>query len=121
MRDRQMLELGVGADLWRLFKWGAIAAYCLVLALALILPRTPRLKLLWAGLVLLPLLVVVVLSSDRALKNRGRYEEAKKLFDEHCKTAGVRINRTVADVEGVLLLKRRPDDWHSPDQFEAVD
>ena len=41
-------------------------------------------------------------------ERKGRYEKAKALFDERCKTAGEKIYRIVDNVEGVLLLKVRP-------------
>jgi hypothetical protein len=46
--------------------------------------------------------------------NRAEYaakiKEAKKVFDDRCKNvAGVKIYRTVPEVEGVLLLKVRPN------------
>ena len=38
---------------------------------------------------------------------RQKYEKAKALFDERCKTAGEKIYRTVENVEGVLLVNTR--------------
>jgi hypothetical protein len=40
---------------------------------------------------------------------KQRYEKAKALFDERCKTAGEKIYRTVEGVEEVLLVNPRPE------------
>lgn len=45
-----------------------------------------------------------------AQERKARYEAAKALFDERCKTAGEKIYKTVDNVEGVLLLNLRPND-----------
>ena len=47
-------------------------------------------------------------------QNRAEYlakiKEAKALYEDRCKhVAGIKINKTVADVDGVLLLKIRPE------------
>lgn len=39
---------------------------------------------------------------------KEKYAKAKALFAERCKTAGVIVNRTVKDVEGIELIKVRP-------------
>ncbi|MFW2177068.1 MULTISPECIES: hypothetical protein [unclassified Moraxella] len=42
---------------------------------------------------------------------QDRYSTAKAIFDERCKSAGEKIYKTVDNVEGVTLLKVRPD-WN---------
>jgi hypothetical protein len=42
-------------------------------------------------------------------QRKAQYEAAMARFEERCKTAGERVYRTVEDVEGVLLLKVRPE------------
>lgn len=42
---------------------------------------------------------------------KQRYDKAKALFDERCKSAGEKIYRTVEGVEGLLLLKKRDSDY----------
>jgi hypothetical protein len=37
-----------------------------------------------------------------------RYSEARQLFEKRCKTAGVKIHRTVQDVDGIFIIKVRP-------------
>ncbi len=64
-----------------------------------------------AAFLLASLWVTTAWSYDPA--NREEYQakikEAKRVFDDRCKNvAGVKIYKTVPDVEGVLLLKVRP-------------
>jgi len=35
---------------------------------------------------------------------QARYDKAKAIFDERCKTAGEKIYHTVEDIEGITLL-----------------
>ncbi len=46
--------------------------------------------------------VIVKKERDKAV---SRYQTAKALFDEKCKTAGEKIYRTVDNVEGITLLR----------------
>lgn len=46
--------------------------------------------------------------STQRKANEARYAKAKALFEERCKTAGITIKRTVKNVEGIELLKVRP-------------
>ena len=52
---------------------------------------------------------------------KQRYDIAKARFDEHCKTAGEKIYRTVDNVESVLLAKRRPDRSNLSNQYAMDD
>ena len=52
---------------------------------------------------------------------REQLEQAKALFAEHCKTAGVKIYRTARDVEGIFLMKVRPDDINFSKQYKMDD
>jgi hypothetical protein len=54
---------------------------------------------------------------------KKRQERAVKMFQERCKNAGVKIARTVDDVEGVFLLKVRPEseETNYADQFRMND
>ncbi len=50
-----------------------------------------------------------------------RYAKAKALFEERCKTAGVVIHRTVKDVEGIELIKVRPEiPWGGKEYFDPM-
>jgi len=75
------------------------------------------------------LLAVLVLSCTlsacgdlgRAVEAKERLAKAQAMFAERCKTAGEKINRRVEDVEGVLLLKVRPEGVNYGDQFALTD
>jgi hypothetical protein len=54
-------------------------------------------------------------------ERRERAEVAKALFDEHCKKAGVFVHRTVKDVDGILVMKLRPNYVNYGRQFEMDD
>lgn len=41
--------------------------------------------------------------------HQEKYAKAKALFEKRCKTAGLVVRRTVKDVEGIELLRVRPD------------
>jgi hypothetical protein len=67
--------------------------------------RMLALLVLACSITLLPSLA----QEPAALSVQERVQRGKALFDEKCKTvAGEKIYRTVPDVEGVLLLKVRP-------------
>lgn len=59
-------------------------------------------------------------SAPRAA-NDERNRKAEELFKLRCTTAGENITRTVKDVEGIFLLKVRPTDINSSDQFRMDD
>lgn len=50
-----------------------------------------------------------------------RHQKAVELFSERCKTAGEKIHRTVDNVEGVFLMKLRPEKDNFSDQFALTD
>ncbi|MGW8274707.1 hypothetical protein [Xanthomonas axonopodis] len=56
---------------------------------------------------------------QQPLKERQRI--AAEMFRERCKKAGVFIHRTVEDVEGVLLMKLRPEHINYGDQYALDD
>ena len=53
--------------------------------------------------------------------SKERLAKAQAMFAERCKTAGERIYRTVDDVEGIYLLKIRPEGTNYGDQFKLDD
>ena len=73
----------------------------------------------WWGRIVVPLAVmaafVIPIAQEYykqkkiADEYRARYQAAKAVFDEQCKQAGEKIYKTVDNVEGVMLLKVRPD------------
>ncbi|MBK6906544.1 MAG: hypothetical protein IPH08_05500 [Rhodocyclaceae bacterium] len=50
-----------------------------------------------------------------------RLATAEAMFAERCKKAGVFIHRTAENVEGVFLLKLRPEGINYRDQFATTD
>lgn len=52
---------------------------------------------------------------------RKRLNSAVALFQERCKSAGEKINRTVENVDGVVWMKSRPDGLNEGDQFKLDD
>ena len=50
-----------------------------------------------------------------------RLAKAEAMFRERCKTAGEKIYRTVENVEGIFLLKLRPENINYGDQFRLDD
>jgi hypothetical protein len=52
---------------------------------------------------------------------RARYQKAEAMFEERCKKAGVFIRRTAENVEGVFLLKLRPEGSNYGDQYRMDD
>ena len=116
-----MLELGIGADLVRgigLVLWGLLAAALLV---ALFKPKTITGKVLSSLLVLGIFFGPMVPGAIAAHEYRQKYEKAKALFDERCKTAGEKIYKTVENVEGILLMKVRPERINFSDQYALDD
>jgi hypothetical protein len=73
--------------------WGKVITASVVLGLALILPLQLRQEA-----------AQTQVKVDAA---KARYEKAKALFDERCKTAGEKIYKKVENVDGIQLLKIR--------------
>jgi hypothetical protein len=107
-----MLELGVGADLFRAVGWVFIAIVLIAVALALWLPK-PWWGKAGAAAIVLGIASIVPMKANKEISQqqvkvddyKKRYAIAKALFDERCKTAGEKVYKTVENVEGVLLLK----------------
>jgi hypothetical protein len=116
-----MLELGVGADIVRgigAILWGVLAIALLV---ALLTPKTILGKALSTLLVLAVFFGPMIPGAVRTHEHKQRYEKAKALFDERCKTAGEKIYRTVDNVEGITLLKLREEPINFSDQYRLND
>lgn len=103
-----------------------------VLAFALWYPDRLLLKLALAALVLsrrslpafllgLSLLVSACGNGPGTSRLSERQIKAQAMFAERCKVAGERIHRTVENVEGLYLLKIRPDKVNYGDQFRLDD
>lgn len=52
---------------------------------------------------------------------QGRLQVAEAMFQERCKTAGEKVSRTVNDVEGILLMKLRPEQQNFSNLFALED
>jgi hypothetical protein len=88
--------------------------------------RTGRLRTVSRSVGTAMLLSCLVLASTGCVNSvvaerRERAEVAKALFDEHCKKAGVFVHRTVKDVDGILVMKLRPNYINFGRQFEMDD
>ena len=60
-------------------------------------------------------------STPSAEAQRNRLKIAEAMFQERCKTAGEKIYRTVDNVEGIFLMKIRPEKDNFSDQFALDD
>lgn len=81
----------------------------------------------WAVWLLLPILVACAGAGTTSLVSpeqqaaRERWAKAEAMFKERCKTAGEKIYRTAENVEGIYLMKLRPDEINDGDQFKMDD
>jgi hypothetical protein len=87
--------------------WGKVITASVVLALALILPLQARQEAAQAQV--------------KVDAVKARFEKAKALFDERCKTAGEKIYRTVDGVEGIFLMNLRNESSNFSDQYKQND
>lgn len=117
-----------GRDLFRAAGIVYVVICVIALLLALWLPKGAWGKVITTGVVLALALILPLQARQEAAQTqvkadvvKARYEKAKALFDERCKTAGEKIYRTVEDVDGVLLLKVRPDKINFSDQYAMND
>ena len=107
-----MLELGPGADILRGLGWLYIGLIVVLVGASLWFPKRWWQRVLGVAIVLLVFTGPAYLRSHKRAQivdeRKARYEVAKALFDERCKTAGEKIYKTVDAVEGLLLLNVRP-------------
>lgn len=79
--------------------------------------------------VFMALLAVITLSvmfaacetGPGAYGRKHRLARAQAIFAQRCQTAGEKIYRTVKNVDGIFLLKLRPDRINHGDQFALTD
>ena len=107
----------VGGLFW-LLVIGALAA-------ALVMPKTRNGKIV-AVLVIVGLFAAFPGRWGRQKKQkydaaRARYETAEAMFKERCEKSGEFIHRTAESVEGILLMKIRPDGVNYRDQYRMDD
>ena len=110
-----VLELGPGADILRMI--GGIFWLLVVGAFvaAVWIPKKA------GGKVIAVAMVVALFVSfpgrwaweakQKANEQASRRAKAKAMFEEHCKSAGVKIYRTAENVEGIFLMKLRPEKY----------
>lgn len=60
-------------------------------------------------------------STPTAEAQRSRLQVAEAMFQERCKTAGEKIYRTVENLDGIFLMKLRPEKNNFSDQFALDD
>ena len=60
-------------------------------------------------------------ASAQAVDPKARLQTAEKMFTERCKKAGEFIYRTAENVEGIFLMKIRPEKQNYSDQFAMDD
>lgn len=86
--------------------------------------RTKHVLGIWQ-LTLSGLLLAATLSAcstgPTAAASKERQAKAQAMFAQRCQTAGERIYRTVDGVEGIFLLKIRPEGVNFDDQFRMDD
>lgn len=113
-----------------LLRWAFFGTLGVSLLLAILLNKTAKARIGWSlgvlamfgafvGLVDYKLWLSRHRAAEEARSNglpatpeeyKARYEAAKALFDERCKSAGQKIYKSVDNVEGVLLLNLRAND-----------
>jgi len=103
-----MLELGIGAVIVRGLGWVLWVGLFGAILMAIRIGKTWKQRFSLAGLVLAAVITSLLPKIYRDWEQKKRYEAAKAVFDERCKTAGAKIYRTVNGVEGVLLLDIPP-------------
>lgn len=116
-----MLELGVGADLLRGIGWVLWWLIAAALVLAFTLPKSKKGKAIAVVLVLTVVFGPMVPGAIRSNEFKKRKAVAKAMILERCKQSGEFIHQTVEDVEGVYLLKLRPKEDNTDDQFSLDD
>ena len=80
-------------------------------------------QLSWLALILLAACATTggAQSGPSREERAARLAKAEAMLAERCKTAGEKIHRTVDNVEGVLLMKLRPERINREDQFVMDD
>ena len=78
-------------------------------------------KLILFALLLTASAEAVSAQNDALEAQRARLARAEAMFQERCKTAGEKIYRTVDNVDGIFLLKLRPQRRNLSNQFALDD
>jgi len=124
-----MLELGAGADILRAFVWLYWGGLLLAVVLVLRFVKNGYAKVIGLLVVLGLFLGPVLLREWEVRRERDAFLARQKVgqahFQERCKTSGEKINRTVDNVDGILLMKIRShvdvDSQFAPDDLYGFD
>jgi len=113
------------SDVLQFIGWTYIGAAALAVALAVIFARGVKRKTV-SALALLALFSVWPVLSLRSTKRQADDHTAKlklatERFELRCKSAGEKIDRTVENVDGILLMNVRPKQTRSATQFVMDD
>ena len=111
-----MLALSGLTDVFKVI--GILYLLLLVGAFALAIWLGYKKRWVWMTIVLVVFGYYPVKVNIQAYQRKQVYEAQKALFEKRCENAGVKIYKTVENVEGILLLKVRPKsntrDWGDP-------
>jgi|GEM_PF-608880 len=126
-----MVELTWVPEAIRAFFWLYIITAVIALILAMVKPKTMLLRVVWSSVVLLvfvglPYFKLKDNKAETALKESNEIYKAKlavaeAAFNEHCKSSGEKVNKTVEGIEGVFWMKYRPISSNQGDQFKLDD
>lgn len=104
---------------------GILIVVAASLAFAWIMPVKRKHKIVAVTLVacgfLTPIVIAFVDGYLHEHQANINLERAEALFAERCKSAGERIVRTDKDVEGILLMKIRPENYGGTGQYTLTD
>ena len=78
-------------------------------------------RITFLTLALCALLTACALGSPERAEQKSRLPVAEAMFAERCKKGGEFIHRTADNVEGIFLLKLRPEDINYGDQYRMDD
>ena len=101
-----MLALSGLTDVFKVI--GILYLLLLVGAFALAIWLGYKKRWVWMTIVLVVFGYYPVKVNIEGYQRKQIYEAQKALFDKRCENAGVKIYKTVENVEGILLLKVRP-------------
>ncbi|MBX3670300.1 MAG: hypothetical protein KF778_18015 [Rhodocyclaceae bacterium] len=108
---------------WVVLLYVALAVGALVLCF--VLPKSRRVQWVCGIAVAVAVLYfpvkIVVETKLRQMQRDARVDEAFRRYEEHCKTAGIKITRTVENVEGLVLMKVRPKNINYGDRYAMDD
>lgn len=84
-------------------------------------PKTRQGKAIALVIVLVVFGYLPVTAGWQAYQAHARLANAEAMFKARCKTAGEKIHRTAENVDGIFLMKVRPEDINRDDQFKMDD